>query len=976
MDATALPDRRCVVVVAAAGYGKTSTVAAAAGADAAWHHATLDPALLDGPAPLVVFDDADLDDTGAVRALLEAAGRLPPGRTAVLVARLPPGFSLARWRGRGTLAELGPAELALSADAVAEALAARGLPADTATAAELHDLTAGWPALVQLSADVLATAPPGALTERLLAADGPVVEYVLGEVMPGLPDAARRLLRDAAHLDGLPIGLAEELGHRTPGATMTLLTRIGLATTGEDRQCRPVPLVAGALTRHRPIRADRARRLWSAAARWNRDRGRHLAAAVAAERAGDHAACAAILAEHGPELITGGGVRTYIDLVESTGVDDPAVLLSHGEALSVVGRHADGVTVLRALAAGRTTLPAGLAWRLGAAHYHQGEFRASLAALDAAEPGGHPNDRAHCLAWSATVHWKLGDTERCGELAARARELAAPGGSSRALVTAHIALALHAVLTGDRPENLAAYETGLQHAAAIGDLVQAARIRANRSGMYLEEARLSDALDEAQEAVGLCTRAGHETLLPVALCNRAETFARLGRLDEALDSYQGALACYQKMGSRKASYPLHGIGMVHRWQRRDNQARAAYEEAIRTSEVEADVQGLVPALAGLARVLVHTDPDAAQAAALRAVSLAGGRIGIEAAIALGHVTLTGGDRDGAVKAAQEAAATARRHRDWVGLAEALELEAAAVPDPSAARVALREAASIWRRAGALPAAEKADARLGALPGATADERAAAGLARIRIASTGHPGHEWPAHTDAPAAAIQTLGGFAVVVGGEIVPPAAWQSRKARDLLRILVARRGRPVPREELAELLWPGEDAGKVAHRLSVALSILRKVLDGGRGRHTAAEVIRADAARVALDRTRTDLVEVDVYTFLDGAGYALRAQAVPALSTVERSYTGDFLEDEPYEDWSVSLREEARAVYLRVLRALSDLAERDAVGYLHRLLDKDPYDMRAHRDLVARLTRAGALGEARRAEERHAAALRALGR
>ncbi|HEY1180143.1 MAG TPA: hypothetical protein VGF17_28645, partial [Phytomonospora sp.] len=189
------------------------------------------------------------------------------------------------------------------------------------------------------------------------------------------------------------------------------------------------------------------------------------------------------------------------------------------------------------------------------------------------------------------------------------------------------------------------------------------------------------------------------------------------------------------------------------------------------------------------------------------------------------------------------------------------------------------------------------------------------------------------------------------------------------------ARRGRPVPREELAELLWPGEDAAKTAHRLSVALSILRKVLDLGRD---AAEVIRADASRVALDRTRADLVEVDVYTFLDGAGYALRAQALPALSTVERSYTGDFLEDEPYEDWSVSLREEARAMYLRVLRSLSELAERDAdaVGYLHRLLDKDPYDMRAHRDLVARLTRAGALGEARRAEERHAAALRALGR
>ncbi|MEV0646134.1 winged helix-turn-helix domain-containing protein [Phytomonospora sp. NPDC050363] len=978
MDATALPDRRCVVVVAAAGYGKTTAVAGRAGDDAVWHHAALTPALLelaalDRPGPrLVVFDDVSLDDTEALRAFLEAAGRLPPGRTAVVVSRLPPALSLARWRGRGLLAELGPAELALSADEVAEHLSQRSVSAD---AAALHAFTGGWPALVQLAADVLAEPGPGEHTQRLLAAESPVVEYLLGEVVPGLPEPARRLLRDAAHLDGLSIGLAEELGHRGPAATMAMLTRTGLATRDTDRDCRPLPVLAATLKRHRPMRADRLRRLWTVAARRHRERGEHLAAAVAADRAGERETCAAVLAEHGPRLIAGGDVRAYIALVEEGGIEDPGVLLSYGEALSVVGRHAEGVVVLRRLAADRASLPPALAWRLGAAYYHQGEFRAAFAVLDAREAGGHPNDEAHCLAWSATVHWKLGDTETCGELAARALALAAPGGSSRAIVTAYIALALHAVLTGDRPGNLAAYAAGLQHAAAIGDLVQAGRIRANRSGMYLEEARLDDALAEAQLAVELCTRAAHETLLPVALCNRAETFARLGRLDEALDSYQQSLGFYQRMGSRKASYPLHGIGMVLRRQRRDNQARAAYEEAIRISEVEGDVQGLVPALAGLARVLVRTDPDAAQAAAQRAVSAAGGRIGIEAAIALGHVTLTVGDHDGAWKAAQEAAATARRHRDWVGLAEALELEAASVGDAPAARNALREAAAIWRQAGALAPAESIDAWLGALPGATADERAAAGLARIHLAATGHPGHEWAGRADAPAVVVQTLGGFEVVVSGEVVPAAAWQSRKARDLLRILIARRGRPVPREELAELLWPGEDAGKVAHRLSVALSILRRVLDPGRGRDGAGEVIRTDASRVALDRARAD---IDVFTFLDGAGYALRQAAPTALSTVERAYLGDFLEDEPYEDWSVSLREEARTVYIQVLRSLSELAESDAeaVRYLHRLLDKDPYDMRAHRDLVDRLTRTGALGEARRARERHEAALRALGR
>ena len=170
--------------------------------------------------------------------------------------------------------------------------------------------------------------------------DAQVVEYLLGEALPGLPEPARRLLRDAAHLDGLPIGLAEELGHRNPAVTTALLTRVGLAARGEDRDCRPVPALAAAITGHQPIRADHLRRLWTVTARWNRDQDGHLDAAVAA-RAGDRETCAAVLSEHGPTFITGGGARTYISLVESAGVDDPAALLSYGDALSVVGRHAD-----------------------------------------------------------------------------------------------------------------------------------------------------------------------------------------------------------------------------------------------------------------------------------------------------------------------------------------------------------------------------------------------------------------------------------------------------------------------------------------------------------------------------------------------------------------------------------------------------------------------------------------------------------
>ena len=53
--------------------------------------------------------------------------------------------------------------------------------------------------------------------------------------------------------------------------------------------------------------------------------------------------------------------------------------------------------------------------------------------------------------------------------------------------------------------------------------------------------------------------------------------------------------------------------------------------------------------------------------------------------------------------------------------------------------------------------------------------------------------------------IRTLGGFSVIRNGEAVTISEWRSKKARDLLKILITRRGRPLLREALMETLWPG---------------------------------------------------------------------------------------------------------------------------------------------------------------------------
>ena len=64
---------------------------------------------------------------------------------------------------------------------------------------------------------------------------------------------------------------------------------------------------------------------------------------------------------------------------------------------------------------------------------------------------------------------------------------------------------------------------------------------------------------------------------------------------------------------------------------------------------------------------------------------------------------------------------------------------------------------------------------------------------------------------------------------------------------------------------------------------------------------------------------------------------------------YAGDFLEEDPYEDWAVGLREEAQAAYISVTRLLADgaAAAGDADGatrYYLRILERDAYDEAAH--------------------------------
>jgi DNA-binding SARP family transcriptional activator len=231
-------------------------------------------------------------------------------------------------------------------------------------------------------------------------------------------------------------------------------------------------------------------------------------------------------------------------------------------------------------------------------------------------------------------------------------------------------------------------------------------------------------------------------------------------------------------------------------------------------------------------------------------------------------------------------------------------------------------------------------------------------------------------------AIRSLGAFRVFRDGDLLPLAAWQSKKARTLLKILVARRGRATTRDYLMEALWPGEDPDVVTRRLSVALATVRAVLDPGK-RHPPEYFVIGDKDAVRLDLAN---LPVDVEEFLAAAAAGLarfaasHTSAEVQLAAAERAYEGDFLEEDTYADWAAPLREEARAACTSVLRALAALAEAsgrpdDAVRRYLRILEMDSWDESAHIALVAAMERAGRHGEARRRYVAYASRMAEIG-
>lgn len=220
-------------------------------------------------------------------------------------------------------------------------------------------------------------------------------------------------------------------------------------------------------------------------------------------------------------------------------------------------------------------------------------------------------------------------------------------------------------------------------------------------------------------------------------------------------------------------------------------------------------------------------------------------------------------------------------------------------------------------------------------------------------------------------AVRLLGKLSVQRDGQLLD--GLNSRRVQEILAYLLLHRPRSIPREVLADMLWPHSTAEQGMKYLRQALWQLKSAL--------GCDVLMVDAEWVGLD-SRTDLwLDVQqlerTYTNIRGLPlHELDAQKAQIMREALKLYCGNLLEGW-YQDWCLFERERLQQMYLSLLDKYMAYCEahgayEEAVRCGDRALRCDFTQERVHWRLMRLHYKAGNRVAALRQYQRCAAVLR----
>ncbi len=221
--------------------------------------------------------------------------------------------------------------------------------------------------------------------------------------------------------------------------------------------------------------------------------------------------------------------------------------------------------------------------------------------------------------------------------------------------------------------------------------------------------------------------------------------------------------------------------------------------------------------------------------------------------------------------------------------------------------------------------------------------------------------------------IRMFGTFQVERDGVVLPETAWHTQQAKQVLKILLLARGRPVASDRLIEWLWPGANPTTTSTTLRSTVHALRRALEPDRAPRVPSRYVVTRSPGYAF--VADEDTWVDLYVFEELLAQAERTRHPGhkrrLLNQALNLYRGDLLEEDLYADWAIVERERVRERYLDALLDLAELhaasGELDrAIAACRRALARDEYREPVYRALMRYQVLAGDVAAALNTYER----------
>lgn len=185
------------------------------------------------------------------------------------------------------------------------------------------------------------------------------------------------------------------------------------------------------------------------------------------------------------------------------------------------------------------------------------------------------------------------------------------------------------------------------------------------------------------------------------------------------------------------------------------------------------------------------------------------------------------------------------------------------------------------------------------------------------------------------------------------PVALCSNRNGQAILRYLVAQPGHSATVDTLMAMLWPEDEQEVAQSKLHIAISALRRSLNEGYTCGPGCGYILCKNRVYRLNPAVVIRTDVDEFLQCHQVGRRANEDTVSLYERACRLYSGPFLPEDMYADWSFLQREQLSQIYLTMCKALTDYYfnhghYEDAAQWATDILKENRCDEAAHRQLI----------------------------